>query len=90
MVDSLNSNLFCKEESGLFSWLFDSLTTQDPYFHLADFAAYIHTQSQVGQVFKDKQQWAEKAILNVARIGKFSSDRTIQQYADEIWEIKSH
>lgn len=90
VVDSLNSNLFCTEESGLFSWLYDSLTTQDPYFHLADFESYIETQAQVGQVFKDQKSWAEKAILNVARIGKFSSDRTIQQYADEIWRIKSH
>lgn len=89
VVDTFNSTLFCQDEPGLFEWLYQSLTTQDPYFHLADFPSYIETQSQVGKVFKQPQEWAAKAILNVARIGKFSSDRTISEYASEIWDISS-
>lgn len=89
VLDTFNSTLFCQDEPGLFEWLFESLHTQDTYFHLADFESYIETQEAVGQLFSDRSAWAEKAILNVARIGKFSSDRTIQQYADEIWGIKS-
>jgi len=89
VVDTLNSTLFCAEEPGLFEWLFETLTTQDPYFHLADFQSYIDTQKQVGELFQQSDKWAEKAILNTARVGKFSSDRTISEYASEIWDINS-
>lgn len=89
VLDTFNSTLFCLDEPGLFEWLYQSLTTQDPYFHLADFQSYIDTQIQVGELFKQKSAWAEKAILNTARIGKFSSDRTISEYASEIWNIQS-
>lgn len=88
VVDTFNSTLFCREEAGLFEWLYQSLTTQDTYFHLADFPSYIETQEAVGQLFLDPAGWAEKAILNVARIGKFSSDRTIREYASKIWNIQ--
>lgn len=89
VIDTFNSTLFCADEPGLFEWLFQSLTTQDPYFHLADFPSYIDTQVAVGELFRQPQQWAEKAILNVARVGKFSSDRTITEYASHIWDITS-
>ncbi len=89
VVDTLNSTLFCADEPGLFEWLHETLTTQDPYFHLADFQSYIDTQAQVGELFQQPEKWAEKAILNTARIGKFSSDRTISEYANEIWGIDS-
>ena len=88
VVDCFNTSLFCKEDPDLFEWLFQSLTTEDSYFHLADFPSYIQTQEAVGQLFKDKPAWAQKAILNVARIGKFSSDRTIQEYANGVWNIQ--
>jgi starch phosphorylase len=89
VIDTLNSSVFCAEEPGLFEWLYQQLTTQDPYFHLADFESYIATQEQVGHTFRDRATWARQAILNVARIGKFSSDRTISEYAQEIWDIES-
>lgn len=89
VVDTLNSTLFCAEEPGLFAWLYETLTTQDPYFHLADFQSYIDTQEAVGQLYLQPEIWAEKAILNTARMGKFSSDRTISQYAQEIWDVHS-
>lgn len=89
VVDTLNSTLFCPEEPGLFEWLYETLTTQDPYFHLADFQSYIDAQEAVGQLYLQPDVWAEKAILNTARMGKFSSDRTISQYAQDIWDVNS-
>ena len=59
------------------------------YFHLADFESYCETQKKIELEFHDKDKWAKMALLNVARIGKFSSDRTISEYAKEIWNIKS-
>jgi len=89
VVDSFRSDLFCSDEPGLFDWISDKLlSTDDPYFHLADFEMYIHAQERVSEEFQQRSLWARKAILNVARIGKFSSDRTISQYAEEIWDVK--
>ncbi len=89
VVDTLNSTIFCADEPGLFEWLYETLTTQDPYFHLADFQSYIDAQERVGQTYLQPDVWAEKAVLNTARMGKFSSDRTISQYANDIWGVDS-
>src|SRR5437868_7784513 len=89
VLDALQSNLFCPEAPGLFTWIFDSLVGHDEYFHLADMPSYIDTQELVSREFLQPQMWARKAILNVARIGKFSSDRTILEYAQDIWNIES-
>ncbi len=88
VVDALGSNLFSPREPGLFRWIYDALLEKDTYFHLADLPAYLASQGEVGQEFKRREIWQKKAIMNVARSGKFSSDRTIRQYADEIWDIK--
>lgn len=77
----------------LFRELYDSLLNgyggrPDEYFILEDYADYARAQSEVDKVYKNKEEWAKKAIINVAKSGKFSSDRTIQQYADEIWNLK--
>jgi starch phosphorylase len=61
----------------------------DEFFHLADLPSYLAVQEDVGREFQDTASWANKAILNVARIGKFSSDRTVREYAREIWHIKN-
>lgn len=87
VVDTLKSNLFCKQEPGAFEWLYNSLITQDTYFLLADFPSYIEAQQAVSANYQNSQDWARKAILNVARMGKFSSDRTVSEYAREIWKI---
>ena len=58
------------------------------YFVLADFAEYKKAQQRINEAYKDKERWARMAIMNTAKSGKFSSDRTIRQYADEIWQIK--
>lgn len=88
-VEAIRSNIFDPRQPELFhdliSHIFDS---GDQYFHFADFRSYVDTQAKVSELYLDKERWAHKAILNVARIGKFSSDRTIREYADEIWKIE--
>ncbi|MDP3223484.1 MAG: glycogen/starch/alpha-glucan phosphorylase, partial [Rubrivivax sp.] len=59
----------------------------DPYMLLADFDSYVAAQSRVGTLFEDKAAWARKAIANVAGMGFFSSDRTIREYAREVWSL---
>ena len=89
VVDACTSNLFCPHEPGLFTWIARVLLEEgDRYFHLADLPAYIDTQLAVGEEYKQPLAWAQKAILNVARIGKFSSDRTVLEYARDIWHIQ--
>lgn len=90
VMDALYADRFCREEPDLFRWIYSALVEHgDEYFHLADLPSYIDTQEQAGREFKDGAGWACKAILNVARIGKFSSDRTIREYAKDIWGVKS-
>lgn len=89
VVDTFNSTLFCADEPGIFEWIYQNLLNQDPYFHLADFASYIDTQEQVGQAFLDQKEWTRKSILNTAYTGYFSSDRTISEYASDIWKLDS-
>jgi starch phosphorylase len=64
------------------------LNYHDPYLCLADFAAYSDAQEKVSAAFQDKARWAKMAVLNTARVGKFSSDRTISEYAKDIWKLK--
>ncbi|NCN23819.1 MAG: glycogen/starch/alpha-glucan phosphorylase, partial [Gallionella sp.] len=61
----------------------------DHYLLLADYASYISTQDMVGLLYQDKEEWTRRAILNVANMGKFSSDRTIMEYAENVWNVKS-
>ncbi len=91
VMDTLASDHLCLAgEKGLFRPIFDNLMHHgDFYCHLADMASYIEAQELAASTYKKKATWAKKAILNVARVGKFSSDRTIQQYADEIWGAAS-
>jgi starch phosphorylase len=90
VLDALASNCFCRQEPDLFAWIYHALLDHgDRYFHLADLPSYIAMQAQVGTEFTNPARWAHKAILNVARVGIFSSDRTIRQYAKDIWQIAS-
>ncbi|TFG76876.1 MAG: glycogen/starch/alpha-glucan phosphorylase [Thermodesulfobacteriales bacterium] len=91
VMDSFKSDALCQKEPGLFNWIYESLVHNgDVYYHLADFESYAETQKKIELEFTNKSKWTKKAILNVARIGKFSSDRTISEYAKDIWGIKKY
>jgi starch phosphorylase len=73
-----------------YQWIFNSILNHgDQYFHLADFESYLEAQNQCGSEYKQPSSWARKCLLNISRMGKFSSDRTIRQYAEEIWHVES-
>lgn len=89
VIDAIASGAFSPEDPNLFRPIVDSLLNGgDPYMLLADFDAYVKCQEEVAKLYREPERWTEMAILNMARVGKFSSDRTIQQYADEIWDVK--
>ncbi len=88
IMDALSSNMFSPGEPGIFKPIFQNIMTSDYYLLLADVGSYINTQAKVGKDFLNKASWGKKAILNVAHSGKFSSDRTIAEYAKDIWDVK--
>ena len=65
-----------------------SLLERDDYLVLADFASYLECQDRVAQAYRDAEGWTRKSILNVARMGKFSSDRAIREYCRDIWHVE--
>jgi len=88
-LDMISSNYFSRYEPGIFAPLWDALLTHgDHYMHLADLKPYLEADHSLTELYADSDAWARKAILNVAGSGKFSSDRTIAQYAAEIWNAK--
>jgi len=82
----LASGLFSHGDKELFAPFLDNLWNHDPYLICADFASYAACQEEVGRQFKEPDQWARMSILNVARMGKFSSDRAIREYCEDIWK----
>jgi starch phosphorylase len=88
VIDQINSGHFSKENKNLFKPLTDSLLDHDEYMLLADYQSYIDCQDQVGKAFLDSKNWTRMSILNVARIGKFSADRSIKEYCEKIWDAK--
>ncbi len=90
IMDAIRDNRFCPKDPGLFRPIYDGILYQgDPYFLLADLEDYIRTQDQVSADYVDSAAWTRRAIVNVARAGRFSSDRAIRQYAQDIWGIES-
>jgi len=88
-LDLIFSDYFSRYEPGVFEPLRDMLLTHgDHYMHLADLNSYLTADAQLTALYADSDEWARRAILNVAGSGKFSSDRTIAEYADEIWNVK--
>lgn len=88
VIDWIGSSYFTPDEPEALISLRDSfLDGGDPFKVLADYRFYIDCQEQVDKAFKDKKRWARMAIINTARVGKFSSDRTISEYAKEIWKL---
>ena len=88
-LDLIFSDHFSRNEPGVFAPLCDTLLTQgDHYMNLADLTSYCDAQDRLGTLYSDPGAWAHKAILNVASSGKFSSDRSIAEYASEIWKVQ--
>ena len=87
-VDRIAGGTFSPGAPGLFQPLVESLLNHDPFMVLADYESYMDCQDKVAQVFQDQGRWAAMSILNVARIGKFSSDRAIRDYCRDIWGIQ--
>jgi starch phosphorylase len=87
-IDLIRSGFFCPEDRALFHPLIDPLLGRDPYMVLPDFTSYAACQHDVTREFLDIESWSRKALLNIARVGVFSSDRTVSEYAREIWRIE--
>jgi len=86
-MDLINSGLFSHGDTALFRPLTDSLLYKDNFMSFADYKSYIECQSDVDQAYMDHENWHKKSILNVARMGYFSSDRAIQEYCSKIWKV---
>jgi len=88
VIDMVRSGVFSKGDTELFRPLIDSLLKRDDYMLLHDYRSYVECQEEVGQRYRDRDAWVRSSILNTARIGKFSSDRAIRQYCEEVWKVK--
>ncbi|MBQ4358666.1 MAG: glycogen/starch/alpha-glucan phosphorylase [Proteobacteria bacterium] len=89
VLDMLDSGFFCPDDRSRYKGIVQWLRTSDPYMLCADFDSYIARQKEAEQVYLDKRRWARMAVYNIANMGFFSSDRTIHQYAEDIWDIKA-
>ena len=88
MLDFIASGALAGGDTELFRPLVDNLLRHDPFLVLADYQAYVDCQDQVSALWRDPQAWTRKSILNVARMGKFSSDRSIRDYCEQVWKVK--
>lgn len=89
VIDMIDSGFFCPDHPELFKPIIESLLYQgDNYCLLADFDAYIKCQERVSEAYKDQKLWTKMSIMNVAKSGKFSTDRTIKEYTEEIWGVR--
>lgn len=88
VIDSISSGHFSRGDAELFKPLVNNLLQDDPFMVLADFASYVDCQMSVGKAFKQEDEWTRKSIYNVTRMGKFSSDRSIKEYCEDIWKVK--
>jgi starch phosphorylase len=88
VIERIGSGYFSNGNPELFKPLVDSLLFHDTFMLFADFAAYVDAQGQVDEAYRDQERWTRMSILNAARMGKFSSDRAIREYCEEIWKVK--
>lgn len=84
---SIADGVFSRGDRELFRPLCDNLRFSDPYLVLADYAAYVACQDEVGLAWRDPQRWTRMSIMKAARSGKFSSDRAIRDYCERVWTI---
>jgi glycogen phosphorylase len=88
VLDQIGDGTFSPNDPGLFRPVVDALVHHDEYMLLADYASYIACQDKVSDAYREQAVWTKKSILNVAQMGKFSTDRTIREYAEQIWGVK--
>jgi starch phosphorylase len=88
ILDFIGSGALAGGDAGLFRPLLDRLLHEDPFLVLADYQAYADCQERVSTLWSDQRAWTHKAILNVARMGRFSSDRSIRDYCEQVWRVK--
>jgi starch phosphorylase len=87
-IDLIASGYFSDGDTEIFKPIVDSLLNKDEYLLLADYQAYIEVQDRIAEAYQNTEHWTRMSILNAARCGYFSSDRTIQQYCDDIWQVE--
>jgi starch phosphorylase len=87
VIDLLANGYFSRGDKALFEPIVNRLLERDDYMLVADFPSYLEAQNRVSSAYQDRERWTKMAILNTARSGKFSSDRSIQEYCDEIWRV---
>ena len=85
-LDLISSGFFSHGDTGLFAPLVESLLNRDEYLLCPDFQSYVDRQDEAGEIYQDQKRWTRMSILNVARLGKFSSDRAVREYVREIWQ----
>ncbi len=88
VIDLVASGYFSHGNPDLFQPLVDNLLHHDNFLLLADYQSYIDCQDHVSRTYRDQDHWTQMSILNVARMGKFSSDRSIREYCEAIWKVK--
>ena len=88
MINLIRDGFFSRGDRALFHPIVDELLKRDPYFLLADYQSYVDCQARVDLAYRDKEHWSQMSILNTARSGLFSSDRTIREYCDDIWRVQ--
>ena len=86
-MELISSDVFSPRDKGVFRPLVRQLVDQDPFLVLPDFRAYVDCQRKVSTAWQDVEGWTKASILNAARMGHFSSDRSIREYAERIWKI---
>jgi starch phosphorylase len=89
VIDLVRKGFFSRGDADLFRSLIDTLMWSDPFMVMADFQSYSECQTRVSEVYKDQERWTRMSILNSARSGRFSSDRTIRDYCREIWRVQN-
>jgi starch phosphorylase len=88
VIDFIASGALARSDTELFRPIVENLLDRDPFLLLADYQAYSDAQEQVSTLWRDQQAWTRKSILNTARMGKFSSDRSIRDYCERVWKIQ--
>ncbi|MBR8827227.1 MAG: glycogen/starch/alpha-glucan phosphorylase [Gomphosphaeria aponina SAG 52.96 = DSM 107014] len=88
VIDKIANGYFSHGDLEMFKPIIDSLMSHDQYMLFADYQAYVDCQDQVSQAYRDQEKWTKMSILNSARMAKFSSDRTIREYCEQIWKVK--